>query len=505
MTAATATNLTVPGLYHGWMPTSDIRGTSDLLWGCLFTIFLSVWIAIHPPVPPYRKDRTKFSRSWRKWLRRKIVESKLVPALISLIIPEMMVLTAVSDFLNAQAIKEELKVISNEPFSMIHAFFLNMGGFCLRSPKGNFHQLNFLDFDGSRFANHFKTTSNPDDPNAMGETSILSYTEGRFHDLENFNELGDLGAANGYRASFDFDDANEPEEISVTSHAEGRFHFSENCNELGDFGATNESIASSDLGASGDILVASHIEDWIDGLMKFDEDDINAVAKADSLTKMITCFQALWFVTQVVSRLAEHRAVTLLEVSTCAYVFSAFITYAAWWKKPQNCSLPLMVDCSDEAIARIPESDYEVVEGTWGEYMWGGATWSLSFTRRRSMPYKFLLTYSYYGIPVFFGAIHVAAWNNTLPSQLELWMWRSSTLYCSVVSLLFLASDRLCHTSDSFWERKGQLFSDTLFITMVLLYIVVRLYTIFEVFFSMRALPHSAYNTVNWSAAVPHI
>ncbi len=441
-TAAPAANLTDSGLYHGWMPTPDTRGTSDLLWSCIFTIFLCVWTAIHPPVPIYRKERIKFLQNWRKWSRRKIIESKVVPALISFIIPEVMIFIAIGDLWNARDIKEDLRVISNGQISIVHAFHLAMGGFCLRSPNGRLRQLNDLDF------------------------------------------------------SFNFDDANNTEEISVTSFTEERFHDLENSNELGDLG---ESRASSDLDASGKIL----IEDWVDKLMIFNEDDIFAVSKADSLTKMITCFQALWFVTQVISRLVEDRAVTLLEVSTCAYVLSAFIAYLCWWKKPQNCSIPLMIDCSDEATEKFSKSAYEEFEGTWEEYLWG-ASWAEIGAKDHIINTLF---FAFFGLPVFFGAIHVAAWNNTLPTQVEVWLWRSSTLFCSVISLFSFACLGFVSLLDFYWERerRHRLIRYTLFITMLSLYVVVRIYMIFEIFFSMRALPCSAYDTVNWSAAVPHI
>ncbi len=259
-------------------------------------------------------------QNWRKWSRGKIIESKVVPALISFIVPEVMVVIAIGDLVKARAIKEEFRVLSNGQFSIIHAFHLAMGGFCLRSPNGKFRQLNDLDFKRSREANELKVTSHPEDSTATEEAPVTSRIEGQVHDLGNFNEIADLGAANGSRASFNFDHANNTQEISVTSYTEEHFRDLENFNELGNLGEYN---ASSDLDASGKILV----EDWIDKLMIFNEDDIIAVSKADSLTKMITCFQALWFVTQVVSRLVENRAVTLLEVSTCAYVFSAFIAY----------------------------------------------------------------------------------------------------------------------------------------------------------------------------------
>ena len=128
------------------------------------------------------------------------------------------------------------------------------------------------------------------------------------------------------------------------------------CQDLHDPRAFKKLRATSDpndADSMAGISVAPNTEDnsknWIHGLIRFSESGISTLSKADNLTKKFACFQALWFVTQVFSQVAESRAVTPLEVSTrtCAYLFSASIAYAAWWKKPQNYSMPLMIDCSD--------------------------------------------------------------------------------------------------------------------------------------------------------------
>lgn len=157
-----------------------------------------------------------------------------------------MVIAAVGDFVRVQNTIRDCHHASNRHLSITHSFFLNMGGFCLRSPSGMFHQLKYKDL------------------------LILGNIESKARSRR--------------------DDAN----------------------------------------TTAEIIIAPTTEVWIRELEKFSEDGINALSKADSLTKVIACFQALWFVTQVFSRLGGNQAVTLLEVSTCANVFSAFIAHAAW-------------------------------------------------------------------------------------------------------------------------------------------------------------------------------
>ena len=452
-TVAPATNLTASQMYHGWMPTPDVRGTTDLLWSCFSTIALCVWTAIHLPIPSYSREKPKFSVNWRNWLRQKMKESRLVPALISFVVPEFLAFVAVQEFLKARATRKSLDLTSK---GLTHSFFLNMGGFCLRSPDGTLFQL-----DHSllvNLANGSEATSDSDETDPTSETSVRCHPECWIHGLDDLSERGSLGVIE-HKATSDIDSAN----------------------------------------ATGSIFFASHTEEWIHQLAKFDENDITALSKGDSSTKTIACFQALWFVTQVISRVVESRAVTLLEVSTCSYVFCAFITYVAWWKKPQNCSVPLMIDCSDDVIARLPRSGYGDIEGTWAEFIWSGASWEV--------PLPFALSFN--ALPLCFGAIHVAAWKIALPSQIELWMWRSSTILCCgypFVNIMPLEAWYLIRHrsfSGNFYGLPPHL---PCWQTMVItFYVAVRVYMIIEIFISLRSLPLSAYDTVNWSATVPHI
>ena len=461
-TAAPATNSTASGMYHGWMPTPDRRGTTDLLWSCVSTIILCVWTAIHLPVPYYSRRKPKLSEDWRTWLRQKIIASRLVPALISFVIPELLAFMACQEFVKAYTGGKTMNLGKK---GLIHSFFLNMGGFCLRSTDGTLCQLDFKIYWDLTYG-HEEATSDSDDASATDVTSITSVTS----------------------------------VTSVTSPFEGTFYDSESLSELGDLGVVNEfsfvpSLTSTEAFGEPEL--------WNIDMRIFSEDDIKAQSKADSVTKMIACFQALWFVTQVISRVAEGRAVTLLEVSTCAYVFSAFVAYVAWWKKPQSCSMPLMIDCPDDVIPKIPQSGYQENEGTWAEYFWGGAAWDPPELSPA------LLASIFFILPLCFGAIHIAAWNVTLPSKFEIWMWRSTTVFCCLLPLISFMPGELWGIIQhrSFPNVYYGLRRDLNYWDMLVLgsYAAVRVCMMIQILISMRSLPLSAYDTVNWSAAIPHI
>ncbi|MCJ1460479.1 hypothetical protein MMC28_010861 [Mycoblastus sanguinarius] len=408
-------NETALGLFYGWMPAPNGRGTIDILWSCLSTIFLCVWTVIHLPVPYYRGEPSRLSESWKPPLKKKILQSRLVPALISIVAPEAVVLTAYKDWWMAINITRKYsgRPDSSGEFSLVHGFFLNMGGFCLRSPNGNYHQLDYYEIN-----------------RALRATKKLQRAANHNH-----NHCTD--------------------DTSITSH-------------------TNE---------------------WIHTLKEVSEGQINCLSKSDSLKKVITCFQAFWFVTQVVSRLHEGQAVKILEVSTSAYVLCVIAAYAFWWKKPQGCTLPLMIETSDLAIVELAQTSYASVEGTWREFVWGGADWF-----KGGMNLVPLTAF-----PVLFGAIHVASWNSKLPSEVELWTWRASAMTCVVIPPVLATIVLVSYCLHAVVRGSPWTYPMLPQYIFFSLYSVVRLYMIAEVFASMRALPRSAFDSVTWSTAVPHI
>lgn len=76
-------------------------------------------------------------------------------------------------------------------------------------------------------------------------------------------------------------------------------------------------------------------------------------SKANGLAKFLVCIQAGWFGVQVVARLVQGLAVTLLELNVFAHVVCALLTYAVWWNKPLDIDEPTAIYTDDPKAASI--------------------------------------------------------------------------------------------------------------------------------------------------------
>jgi hypothetical protein len=105
-----------------------------------------------------------------------------------------------------------------------------------------------------------------------------------------------------------------------------------------------------------------------------------------------------------------------------------------------------------------------------------------------------------------FGAIHFIAWNSEFPSHIELLFWRISCVTVTAVPLtvtvIFGAS--LTAGADT-WLTTVILIPVLTLPLTGLLYIFARIATLVMAFTTLRALPSSAFKTVDWATFIPHL
>jgi hypothetical protein len=203
-------------------------------------------------------------------------------------------------------------------------------------------------------------------------------------------------------------------------------------------------------------------------------------SKADWIVKTLALVQILWFMTQMIGRWAQGLATTTLELFTLGIVFSAAITYSAWWEKPFDVQEPVVIHAQESAP--LNEADHiDCVQlflsknkGKEGEPM-----------RIRCAGVVICLV---------FGALHVVAWNFHFPSSTEQLLWRISSIGTVALALpLFVLPEH--------WRKNPGV--ETSLSLLLIVYVLFRLYMFVEMFVSLRAVEASVYQTPQWSQYFP--
>ncbi|KAK5004486.1 hypothetical protein LTR28_008843, partial [Elasticomyces elasticus] len=117
---ATATRDKSDGaVVQGWTPQPNGRGTIDIIWSCVFTIFLCSWsvLCINVPAPqdsPWCTFRRKFYLTG-----------------LGILGPEFILQTAIGQWASARRSVKDFASSGYSGWTMKHAFFADMGGFVL--------------------------------------------------------------------------------------------------------------------------------------------------------------------------------------------------------------------------------------------------------------------------------------------------------------------------------------------------------------------------------------
>jgi hypothetical protein len=218
-------------------------------------------------------------------------------------------------------------------------------------------------------------------------------------------------------------------------------------------------------------------------------------AKADSLAKGVTCLQALWLAAQVIGRAAQHLPMTTLEVTTMSFVACMLLSYLCWWSKAQNVEYPI-------PIKMPPSRRYsEILWRVTDDLSIRGNRYTSAWMHAFSKEHDSWTDVIFVLICLLVGGIHCAAWNFIFPSYSERLLWRIASIASSVLPmcLFFIISIVVENPTRGCPDLEAVL--NGLF---MLLYFVVRVFLIIEVFLSLRSVPIGVYQEIHWLSFVPH-
>lgn len=289
------------------------------------------------------------------------------------------------------------------------------------------------------------------------------------------------------------------------------------------------------------------------GLIKLDAITPAAIedrSKADGVAKIFTIVQTSWFLLACLARLIQHISITSLELSTIAFVVCTIGTNIMWWSKPKDVIVPIVlnIDYTLEGMLekfgpQILDAKSEAANWKWsplekfddlrpnffvdvGQYLprpFSPAQGSFEvsqqgqkvrFRNDRLPPFErdWLLNLFLGVLSLLFGAVYIAGWNISFPTNVERILWR----VCTLMMLSLVAAFWIVDAGVDLHQRKKikkVLGNEKVALTPVkmalyaiisMVYVAIRLYILIEPFVCLRSLPPNAFKTVEWSSFIPH-
>ncbi|CAF3509663.1 unnamed protein product [Fusarium graminearum] len=111
--------------FVGWTPSPDGRGTYDIIFACLVTTFLCCWTSVYPNIPA---PEDKFWAS---------IRDRVGLACLGLLGPEFIIVLAIGQKSSARRSVVKFHEEGYEQWTITHGFFADMGGFVLEADDLN--------------------------------------------------------------------------------------------------------------------------------------------------------------------------------------------------------------------------------------------------------------------------------------------------------------------------------------------------------------------------------
>lgn len=252
------------------------------------------------------------------------------------------------------------------------------------------------------------------------------------------------------------------------------------------------------------------------------EAEIRDKSKGDMLGKSIVLGQIVWSLIQIIARIVRKLSVSPLEVAVVAFAVCAVLIYVLYWKKPQRVGVAYTIQLNDnhqlynntilEESPRFFKNSFRVIVEFFGisfkTSLLHGMPISVdskanrSSTKGNATTILVIISVS----AALFGGIHAIAWNFSFPSTIELVLWRSATIYTATapVCAILLSSLGAALPNSYILTRCLVPLFIILFVSLIILYSIARLFIIVEMFRMLLFLPPGSFVST-WAASVPHV
>jgi hypothetical protein len=452
-----------------WVSAPNMRGTADILWSCLLTLFACIYTALHLNVPPRGAGAIHVLLSKCRW------------GLAALFAPEIVLFYASTQFFEARELVRYL-----------------------RTQEARQQARNQESTSKAAGAEAATGSATPELIEAAGSHEVQS--------------AGPNEANSGIHK--------EPRIATTAASPVQRTDYIDKCEfdlkygffvAMGGVEITHPSENSDDIRTLSIKGVKELAKQNIDAV-KVSRSSIDDRSKADLLQKGLVLLQVTWMAVQCIARKAYGLPITLLELHTMVHVVCAFSMYAFWLKKPLDVKSAEVLDKSKFGQVELHDVHFQqrganIPGVSTSQILDGDVTAIVIPIGHDTLPaadYVFFTSLLF--LPLIYGGVHLSAWNFEFPTTVEGLLWKISGFVIATLLFVFtILSVSLAVASDVFqWGENVDTVIDYIaeaVLGRVVIYAIAvcRIYIVVEAFISLRAAPIGVYWTPAWIQMIPHV
>ncbi|ESZ92333.1 hypothetical protein SBOR_7282 [Sclerotinia borealis F-4128] len=467
------TTCAIPAKTTSYVSPPNSRGTLNILWTCLFTIYACTWAIQHLNVPKQREGRES---GWKDNLMWKIrgFETSLKWMLATIIAPEILLAKAWSDLDVARKQLEKFKPWAADDdveWTLTHTLFANMGGFVIRSNPPSYDNQDI-------------------EANASVAIDLLG---GQPPQIPLAEVLAPLMESSIGCVSSDTNDASTRVNISNSDAVVGQ-----QFNYPNPYHLTAKQLLS--------LRRCDYIR-----LPNITLDEINDKSKSDTFVRLTAVAQFLWIVAQIIVRAVEGLVISQLEIAVVAFSTCAVLIYILNWSKPKGVLVPFTILHYEGAIPTemLEFMRKDLDRSSMSTIMLNADCQSI--TSGDPIPNDAIYSYDDAWLigfefgSIVFGCIHVAAWNFVFPTRIEQILWWSTSIWCTVFVLIYTLipyCGMICFGDFKSIATPKELAWGAA--PLFFLYALARIFLVVEMFRSLCYLPPSAFIATEL-LNIPHI
>ncbi|PSK46123.1 hypothetical protein B9Z65_5091 [Elsinoe australis] len=194
--------------------------------------------------------------------------------------------------------------------------------------------------------------------------------------------------------------------------------------------------------------------------------DIADKNKVDTILRLITLWQILWFSLNMLLRAIEGLHITTLELTTLAFILCSFGSFLCWLDKPADVTLPTVLSTEITLRQILQDADVTLSAHNYRftpldfisrkEWHWS-RSWAhwINIARRLRLDFNpqrkpidriqntmtVPVTGSWYALILLmsyaYAAVFLVAWDHEFPTVTERWLWRFASVSVLVTLLLY--------------------------------------------------------------------